>query len=550
MTGDIRGTAPVAYSRAHRILIGTVVCGALIIAGIGFVGSYAAVRELAERKGFGAFSLVFPIGVDAGICVLLALDLLLTWIRIPFPLLRQAAWLLTAATIAFNGAAAWPDALGVGMHGVIPILFIIAVEAARHAIGRIADITADKHMEGVRLTRWLLSPLPTFLLWRRMKLWEIRNYEEAIRLEQHRLVYESQLRAEYGRAWRRKAPIEAVLPLRLARYGIPLAETAPHVLEEAGLDISVSVTRIDEPVTAGPETSQPGDHQRMPDTGEDTANPLGHYQEAVQQPERAVEQTAVELSEEQCLQAIHVYGVQYGVLPNARQLALFLLDAYGVADPLTGGPVVEEQLHPILQQFGQLYAHGTDTRTAAETARADTAGAGFPEATETHPTELNSAQPTAQDPAVGEPMEQEGMHQASAVDAMPSGPAAEPWEGPDLPTVEKSWSTDQPAPHEQSSAELGPSVTAMAEGDVTSQRAMPQQQAQEPSSDPIQQQIVSIVGWLAEAEKTGEKLSGAEVARRLGVSPRTGQRRLDKAIEYRNEQQRYQGRGHLRSVSG
>ncbi|WP_351237636.1 hypothetical protein, partial [Streptomyces sp. NPDC002133] len=27
-----------------------------------------------------------------------------------------------------------------------------------HAVGRIADITADKHMEGVRLTRWLLSP--------------------------------------------------------------------------------------------------------------------------------------------------------------------------------------------------------------------------------------------------------------------------------------------------------------------------------------------------------------------------------------------------------
>src|SRR6476646_4418255 len=115
-------------TRTHRILVGVVITGAVIIAGIGFTGSYAAVRELAEQKGFGRFSLVFPIGIDAGICVLLALDLLLTWIRIPFPLLRQAAWLLTAATIAFNGAAAWPDPLGVGMHGVIPLLFIVAVE--------------------------------------------------------------------------------------------------------------------------------------------------------------------------------------------------------------------------------------------------------------------------------------------------------------------------------------------------------------------------------------------------------------------------------------
>ncbi|MEU2064066.1 DUF2637 domain-containing protein [Streptomyces sp. NPDC013455] len=220
----------------HRVLIGAVVTGALIIAGIGFAGSYAAVRELAIKKGFGNFSYVFPIGIDAGICVLLALDLLLTWIRIPFPLLRQTAWLLTAATIAFNGAAAWPDPLGVGMHAVIPVLFVVAVEAARHAIGRIADITADKHMEGVRLTRWLLSPVPTFLLWRRMKLWELRSYEQVIKLEQERLVYQARLRSRFGRAWRRKAPVESLMPLRLARYGVPLAETAPAGLAAAGIE--------------------------------------------------------------------------------------------------------------------------------------------------------------------------------------------------------------------------------------------------------------------------------------------------------------------------
>lgn len=223
-------------TRMHRVLIGVVVSGALIIAGIGFAGSYAAVRELAIKKGFGNFSYVFPIGIDAGICVLLALDLLLTWIRIPFPLLRQTAWLLTAATIAFNGAAAWPDPLGVGMHAVIPVLFVVAVEAARHAIGRIADITADKHMEGVRITRWLLSPVPTFLLWRRMKLWELRSYDQVIKLEQERLVYQARLRSRFGRAWRRKAPVESLMPLRLARYGVPLAETAPAGLLAAGIE--------------------------------------------------------------------------------------------------------------------------------------------------------------------------------------------------------------------------------------------------------------------------------------------------------------------------
>ncbi|MGX1883671.1 DUF2637 domain-containing protein [Streptomyces sp. NPDC055287] len=228
--------AAMQLTRTHRILIGVVVAGAVVIAAIGFAGSYAAVRTLAEEKGFGDFSLVFPIGIDAGICVLLALDLLLTWMRIPFPLLRQTAWLLTAATIAFNGAASWPDPLGVGMHAVIPVLFVVSVEAARHAVGRIADITADKHMEGVRLTRWLLSPLPTFKLWRRMKLWELRSYEQVIKLEQDRLIYQARLQARFGRGWRRKAPIESLMPLRLAKYGVPLADTAPAGLAAAGIE--------------------------------------------------------------------------------------------------------------------------------------------------------------------------------------------------------------------------------------------------------------------------------------------------------------------------
>ncbi|MFG3192755.1 DUF2637 domain-containing protein [Streptomyces omiyaensis] len=228
--------AAMELTRTHRILIGLVIGGAVIIAGIGFAGSYAAVRELAVHKGFGTFSYFFPIGIDAGICVLLALDLLLTWLRIPFPLLRQTAWILTAATIAFNGAAAWPDPLGVGMHAVIPVLFVVAVEAARHAVGRIADITADKHMEGVRLTRWLLSPVPTFRLWRRMKLWELRSYDQVIKLEQERLIYQARLQARFGRGWRRKAPVEALMPLRLARYGVPLSETAPAGLAAAGVE--------------------------------------------------------------------------------------------------------------------------------------------------------------------------------------------------------------------------------------------------------------------------------------------------------------------------
>ncbi|MER5638198.1 DUF2637 domain-containing protein [Kitasatospora sp. NPDC002227] len=220
----------------HKLLAAVVVvfCGA--VAGIGFVGSYTAVRALAERHGFGDFSAVFPVGVDAGIVGLYALDLLMTWLRMPYPLLRQTAWFLTGATIAFNSASAWPNPLGVGMHGVIPVLFIIVVEAARYGTGRWANLTAGaKTMEGLGITRWFLAPISTALLWRRKHLWGIHSADEAILLEQQRRIYRARLRFRYGRGWRRAAHQDALLPLEMAKYGVPFAETAAEGLAAAGI---------------------------------------------------------------------------------------------------------------------------------------------------------------------------------------------------------------------------------------------------------------------------------------------------------------------------
>ncbi|MBQ1108549.1 DUF2637 domain-containing protein [Streptomyces sp. 404i] len=303
--------AAMQLTRTHRILIGVVIAGAVLIAAIGFAGSYAAVRELAEDKGFGTFSLVFPIGIDAGICVLLALDLLLTWMRIPFPLLRQTAWLLTAATIAFNGAASWPDPLGTAMHAVIPVLFVVSVEAARHAVGRIADITADKHMEGVRLTRWLLSPVPTFKLWRRMKLWELRSYEQVIKLEQDRLIYQARLQARFGRSWRRKAPIESLMPLRLAKYGVPLAETAPAGLAAAGIEPALLP-----PVEGSrPKAELPYEPQREP--GQEQAQQ--HPQHQQQHPMSLQKQTPQQQHQQQQHQRDQQHQQQAQQAPYAEQ---------------------------------------------------------------------------------------------------------------------------------------------------------------------------------------------------------------------------------------
>lgn len=218
----------------QRVLIALVVALVVIIAAIGFAGSYAAVSHLAAAKGFGRFAKVFPLGLDSGIGAFLALDLLLTWLRIPFPLLRYGAWTLTVATVAFNADAAWPDPIGVGMHAVIPVLFVIAVEAARHAVGRIADITADKHVELPPIKRWIVAPYPTFRLWRRQILWGIRKYDDAVSCERQIRVYRTRLRTEHGRRWRRTARAEQLLVLNLAtRSGLTIAQALALPEQEA-----------------------------------------------------------------------------------------------------------------------------------------------------------------------------------------------------------------------------------------------------------------------------------------------------------------------------
>ncbi|RIH58187.1 DUF2637 domain-containing protein [Streptomyces sp. SHP22-7] len=82
------------------------IVGGTILAAIGFTGSYNTLRDLAFDRGFGDFSYVFPVGIDAGIVVLYALDLYLIRRHTPWPIVRMVAHLLTVATVVFNAAAA------------------------------------------------------------------------------------------------------------------------------------------------------------------------------------------------------------------------------------------------------------------------------------------------------------------------------------------------------------------------------------------------------------------------------------------------------------
>ncbi|MFJ1536393.1 DUF2637 domain-containing protein [Streptomyces mirabilis] len=214
-------------ARTLRGITGVALIGGVILAAIGFAGSYRALERLGEAKGFGAFAYVFPIGLDAGIVVLLALDLLLIRRRTPWPVLRLLAHTFTVGTVWFNASSGRQpisqDLVGAGMHGVIPLMFIAAVEAGRRLVIRHTALEDGRETSGVPVKRWLLAFPSTFLLWRRKELWDVATYSEAVAREQALKVYRVLLERQFGSV--RKAPSDLRLPLTMAPYGLTIDES-------------------------------------------------------------------------------------------------------------------------------------------------------------------------------------------------------------------------------------------------------------------------------------------------------------------------------------
>lgn len=208
-------------------------------AAVGTLGFYASFDAVSAAAGTWNFvePWVLPVAIDSAIPVFTAANLYLIRMDMALAWVRFVPWALSLVTCALNvavGHSLWAKLA----HGAMSLLWVGVSEVAAHIYAvRIGAATGRRRRLGkVRWSRWLLSSLPTFLLWRRMKLWEMESYDAVLKLEQERLVYQAKLRGKFGRGWRRKAPIEALLPLRLARNGIPLADTAPAGLAAAGID--------------------------------------------------------------------------------------------------------------------------------------------------------------------------------------------------------------------------------------------------------------------------------------------------------------------------
>jgi hypothetical protein len=192
---------------------------------LGFVNSFAAV-EHAAWASFGPLAPTVPLGIDLGIAIFAALDIVLARLDMRPRWVRLIPWTLTGATVYLN-IAGQPTWFGRIAHAVLPALWVTAVEVAAHVVRVRAGLAAGTRMDRIRPSRWLLAPARTAMLWRRMVLWEIRSYPDALRRERDRLLALTGLQDTHGMfVWRWRAPRRVRAQYRLGEL-TPARELPP-----------------------------------------------------------------------------------------------------------------------------------------------------------------------------------------------------------------------------------------------------------------------------------------------------------------------------------
>ncbi|MFC8258383.1 DUF2637 domain-containing protein [Streptomyces sp. NPDC057291] len=202
--------------------------GALAAAGVGALGlisSFDAVSAAALRWGFGEPWMV-PVGMDVSIPVFSVANLLLIRMDMALAWVRFVPWVLTLVTCGLNisaGHGTWAKVA----HGTMPLLWVVFSEIGAHVYAvRIGAVTG-RRMDKIRASRWLLAFPSTFALWRRMTLWEITSYSDALARERERQLARAELRERHGRLWRSKTPRPERVLMKLGELNPPSEAEPP-----------------------------------------------------------------------------------------------------------------------------------------------------------------------------------------------------------------------------------------------------------------------------------------------------------------------------------
>ncbi|MFE4540205.1 DUF2637 domain-containing protein [Streptomyces scopuliridis] len=234
-------------SGQELVLVVGIVLAAAVVSTLGLLSSYTALETKAAAWGWD-WPWLLPVGIDVAIPAFTGANLILIRMGMELRWIRWVPRALTAVTVYLNWQASSTPGGRLG-HAALTLLWVIFSEIASHVYGtRIGAVTGKKRMEAVRRSRWILAPIPTARLRRRMILWEITSYDEALTRLQEQTYLRAQLKEKYGRRWRSKAPLDQRMALKLGEAPAALADT----LTPEGAH---TIERVEESARAHPDVS-------------------------------------------------------------------------------------------------------------------------------------------------------------------------------------------------------------------------------------------------------------------------------------------------------
>lgn len=245
MTTTTQETVRPAIPPLTRPEMGLAGFGALAAAGVGALGlisSFGAVSDAAAGWGFSDPWMV-PVGMDIAIPVFSVANLLLIRMDMPLAWVRFVPWVLTLVTCGLNvsaGHGLWAKVA----HGTMPLLWVVFSEIGAHIYASRIGAVTGRRMDKIRASRWLLAFPSTFALWRRMTLWEVTSYADALTRERKRLLARAELRERHGRRWRSQTPRRERVLLKLGELN-PAVEQEPPAPER---------DKVSDLVSGAPET--------------------------------------------------------------------------------------------------------------------------------------------------------------------------------------------------------------------------------------------------------------------------------------------------------
>ena len=203
--------------------VGILAAGSASLTTMAFLGMFRAVRAAAVPF-VASTAWMIPVGTDLGIVTMSLFSMFFEWLHMTAGALgaRFLTWVFIGLQISINVGAARGNPLGSAIHAVLPLLFIGILESwqyfIRHRRGLAKSRKVGQDRERIPWSRYRADWYGSRDLKRRMVLWGIDRYAEALEMQQRVLYAEAGLAHMYGPQWRKTAPGEVIVMLGTAQY--------------------------------------------------------------------------------------------------------------------------------------------------------------------------------------------------------------------------------------------------------------------------------------------------------------------------------------------